>query len=60
MRLSEIEKKAKTIGIKDTWKFTRKDLIQAIQKSEGNPVCFGTVRDNCSQPACCWREDCVK
>jgi hypothetical protein len=61
LRLSEIEKKAKTLGIKDTWKYTKKELIKLIQRTEGNIVCFSTTADsNCMQLSCCWREDCLK
>ncbi|MBP7836282.1 MAG: SAP domain-containing protein [Candidatus Omnitrophica bacterium] len=60
MRLSEIEKKAKSLGIKDTWRYSKKDLIKSIQRKEGNFDCFGTARGVCSQMACCWRVECVK
>jgi len=60
MRLSEIEKKARSAGITDTWKFSKKDLIKTIQRSEGNFDCFGSARGSCNQVACCWRPDCVK
>lgn len=60
MRLNEIEKKARALGIKDTWKFSKKNLIHAIQKNEGNFACFGTTNGSCTQVACCWRTDCVK
>ncbi|MFA4889179.1 MAG: SAP domain-containing protein [Candidatus Omnitrophota bacterium] len=60
MRLSEIEKKAKVRGIKDTWKFEKKDLIRTIQCSEGFSACFDTGRDNCGQVSCCWRLDCLR
>ncbi|MBI4707767.1 MAG: SAP domain-containing protein [Candidatus Omnitrophica bacterium] len=60
MRLSEIEKKARNVGIKDTWKFSKKDLIRSIQSAEGNFACFGTSGKNCAQLACCWRSDCLK
>ena len=32
MRLSEIEKKARTLGVKDTWKYSKKDLIKTITR----------------------------
>jgi hypothetical protein len=38
MRLSEIEKKARSLGVKDTWKYSKKDLIKAVQRQEGNYV----------------------
>ena len=60
MRLAEIEKKAKKVGIKDTWKFSKKDLIRQIQRKEGNFQCFGTAVNFCDQMACCWRADCIK
>jgi hypothetical protein len=60
MRLSEIEKKARQLSIKNTWKYSKKDLIKAIQRAEGNFDCFGSTRDYCDQMACCWRNDCLK
>lgn len=59
MRLSDVEKKARAIGVKDTWKFSKKDLIKTIQRSEGNFDCFGTAKGSCTQSVCCWREDCL-
>lgn len=59
MRLSEIERKARNLGIKDTWRYSKKELIRTIQRTEGNFDCFGKARGNCSQLACCWRTDCV-
>ena len=60
MRLSEIEKKAKGLNIKDTWKLSKKDLVRTIQRNEGNFDCFGTAVGNCDQMACSWRSDCLK
>jgi len=61
MRLSEIEKKARNIGIKDTWKYSKKDLIKNIQRTEGNFECFATASSNsCDQTSCCWKSDCLK
>lgn len=60
MRLAEIEKKAKNIGIKDTWKYSKRDLIKNIQKKEGNFDCFGTAIGSCSESSCCWRSECLK
>ena len=61
MRLSEVEKKAKNLGIKDTWRLSKKDLIKTIQRTEGFNACFGTAsRNSCNQMICCWRTDCVK
>ena len=42
MRLLAIEKKARDLGINDTWKYSKRDLIKLIQKKEGNKECFST------------------
>ena len=60
MKLAEIEKKARSVGIKDTWKYSKKDLVKTIQRTEGNFDCFGTASDSCNQLTCCWRSDCIK
>ncbi|MBU4036869.1 MAG: SAP domain-containing protein [Proteobacteria bacterium] len=60
MRLIEIERKARASGIKDTWKYSRKDLVKAIQRKEGNFDCFGSAGNYCDQSVCCWRGDCLK
>lgn len=58
MRLRDIEKKALKLGLK-LKKASKKDLIVAIQKYEGNFPCFGTAKNNCDQFQCLWREDCL-
>jgi hypothetical protein len=60
LRAPEIEKKAKSLGIKDIWKYSRKDLVKAIQRKEGNFDCFGTAVNYCDQSVCCWREACLR
>jgi len=60
MRLIEIERKARVLGIKDTWKYSKKDLVKSIQRKEGNFDCFGSTSDNCDQLRCCWRGDCLR
>lgn len=60
MRLSEIEKKARSLGLRDTWKYSKKDLIKNIQRKEGNFDCYGNAKGSCDQIACTWRTDCVK
>lgn len=60
MRLSEVEKIAKDKGIKNSWIFSKKDLIKEVQKIEGNSQCFGTANKYCVQSSCCWREDCLR
>ena len=60
MRLIEIERKARALEIKDTWKYSKKGLIKAIQRKEGNFDCFGSAGGNCDQFVCCWRGDCLR
>lgn len=60
MRLSEIEKKAKRIGLTDTWKYNKKELIKEIQLKEGNSPCFASRKNRCEQSVCCWREECLR
>ncbi len=59
MRITEIEKKARSLGLKDTWKYSKKDLIRTIQRKEGSFDCYGTAKGYCDQLACCWRSDCL-
>lgn len=58
MRLNDIEKKAIKLGI-NFKNSSKKDLIIAIQKFEGNFPCFGTANSYCDQFNCLWREDCL-
>ncbi|MFH0762352.1 MAG: hypothetical protein V1925_00485 [Candidatus Omnitrophota bacterium] len=60
MRLLEVEKKARGMGIKDSWKYAKPELIKKIQCSEGYSPCFGTANKICSQLNCCWKNDCLK
>jgi len=60
MRLVEIEKKARNLGLNDTWKYPKKDLIKKIQRAEGNFDCFSTAKGSCTQLGCCWRSDCIR
>ncbi|MBN1913053.1 MAG: hypothetical protein JW788_01490 [Candidatus Omnitrophica bacterium] len=60
MRLTEIEKKARSLGINNTWKFSKDELIKNIQRKEGNFDCFKTAKGSCDQLSCSWRNDCLK
>ena len=60
MRLSQVQKKAKTLGVKDAWRFPKKELIKTIQRNEGNVDCFGARQSECNQLGCCWRNECSK
>ena len=34
-------------------------LIRSIQRSEGNPDCFGKAEGDCDKTDCAWREYCL-
>ncbi|WP_321531897.1 Rho termination factor N-terminal domain-containing protein [uncultured Desulfuromonas sp.] len=58
MTVAEIKVIAKEMGVK-TSNMKKVDLIRAIQRAEGNPLCFETHnRENCGQEICMWRRDC--
>lgn len=60
MKMQEIRDIAKIHGIK-TSRMTKQNLIREIQTSEGNFGCFATpAQGECDQPACMWRQDCLK
>ena len=62
MRLLEVERKARRLGTKDTWKYSKEQLIKSIQRAEGFNQCFATGRTKktCDQLVCCWRSDCIR
>lgn len=60
MRVYEIEKIAKSLGIADTETYPKQELIRKIQRCEGNFDCFGRVKDYCDQEDCLWRKDCLR
>ena|GEM_PF-378265 len=60
MKMQEIRAKAKALGIKNTFGLTKEELIQRIQRVEGNFDCFGTAKDYCDQFQCFFRDDCFR
>jgi hypothetical protein len=59
MKLADIKKKAKELGIKVV-DLSKEDLIRTIQIYEGNYPCYRTASGYCDRRDCCWREDCLK
>jgi hypothetical protein len=58
MRVDEIRSIARERGIK-AGKMTKAELVQAIQRAEGNCDCFGDAgRVPCDQGHCLWFGDC--
>jgi hypothetical protein len=60
MKMQELRKRAKKVGIKNTFGLSKTELIRRIQRAEGNFDCFGTAKDYCDQIVCCFREDCLE
>jgi hypothetical protein len=58
MKIQEIRKLGKAKGVKAV-KLKKTDIIQLIQRAEGNFDCYGTAYSGyCDQFSCLWREDC--
>lgn len=58
MQMQEIKNIAKDNGIKAS-RLTKLQLVQEIQKHEGNFTCFGSaINGECDQIGCIWRSDC--
>jgi len=60
MKIREVKAKAKALGLKNTFGMSKAELIQSVQRAEGNFDCFGTANEFCDQFQCCFREDCIK
>lgn len=60
MNLSDIRERSRELGLSETAKLKKAELIRTIQRAEGNPDCFGAPwRFDCQLLACCWRQDCL-
>ncbi len=59
MKLQEARERAKPFSLKARG-LSKKELILAIQRAEGNTPCFGKASpaNDCGQYGCCWREEC--
>lgn len=60
MTIEKIKTIAKAKGVK-AGNLKKPELIQAIQRAEGNFDCFGSATSGyCDQTGCLWRDDCVQ
>ena len=59
MRMGEIKKRAKSLGLTITPQMKKVELIKEIQRKEGNFDCFRTALDYCDQEACLWKKECL-
>jgi hypothetical protein len=61
MKMEDVRKKAKKLGINSSSKTKKTELIHAIQRTEGNTPCYGNSNNgNCPYTNCCFRSDCFK
>ncbi len=59
MKIEKIKTIANAKGIK-AGNLKKPELIQAIQRAEGNFDCFGSATSgDCDQINCTWRKDCL-
>jgi len=58
MKVQEIRKIARKMGVPNIGRMNKAALIHAIQGTEGNPQCYGTDPWECGQDNCLWRADC--
>ncbi|MEK6581111.1 MAG: SAP domain-containing protein [Nitrospirota bacterium] len=59
MKIEKIKAIAKAKGVKAA-NLKKPELIQAIQRAEGNFDCFGSATSGyCDQINCTWRKDCL-
>lgn len=59
MLLRDIKIIAAEKGIDTKRLRTKRDVIHAIQKLEGNQECYGS-NESCNNAVCCWHSDCIK
>ena len=60
MKMPEIRSRAKELGIAQTHRMKKGDMIRSIQRSEGNFDCYASAgRFDCPETDCCWRIDCL-
>lgn len=60
MTIEKVKTIAKAKGVK-AGNLKKPELIQAIQRAEGNFDCFGSATSGyCDQTDCLWRDDCVQ
>ncbi len=60
MQRQEILDIAHAKGVHTTERFTKADLIRAIQRAEGHFTCFGSASGSCVQRNCLWLEECLE
>lgn len=60
MNITEVRRRAKALGLTQTGRMKKGELIRHIQRAEGNFDCYaGAGRHTCSQLECCWRHSCL-
>ena len=57
MKVTEIRTIARNLGVKNSSRLNKADLIRAVQVAEGNSPCYQQISD-CGEQDCLWREEC--
>ncbi len=57
MKVNDIRNKARDLGVKNSARMNKTDLIKSIQTAEGNSPCYQEIVD-CGIEDCLWREEC--
>lgn len=60
MKLSKVQKIAKSKKVEFDKKTAKLDLVRMIQRAEGNFDCFGKSELHCGQNDCMWYKDCLE
>ena len=58
MKMADVQKKAKALGLAPNKKTKKVDLVRSIQTAEGNTPCYATGVVDCPYLDCCFRDDC--
>lgn len=58
MNKKEVRKMTRNLGVTGASKLQTRELVNEIQKAEGNNPCFKTDVVNCCQIGCLWRVEC--
>ncbi|MBE0595641.1 MAG: SAP domain-containing protein [Desulfuromonadales bacterium] len=60
MKITEIRRRARALGLTGTERMKPGELIRRIQRAEGNFDCYAAAaRHACQQNDCCWRSRCL-
>jgi len=59
MRMIEVRKMAKELGISDALALETTALIRNVQQKRNTAECFRTGKTHCEEALCAWRDLCL-